>query len=43
MHKENENNIDLDYNDGLLYGIRCCNAEFKCILADIYKEFNNLI
>jgi len=30
------------YNDGILFGIRNCNAEFQVILQEIYTEFNNL-
>ena len=30
------------YNDGILFGINNCNAEFQVILQDIYTEFNNL-
>lgn len=30
------------YNDGILFGIRNCNAEYQVILQEIYTEFNNL-
>lgn len=30
------------YNDGVLFGIQNCNAEFQVILQEIYTEFNSL-
>lgn len=30
------------YNDGILFGIHNCNAEFQVILQEIYTEFNSL-
>lgn len=30
------------YDDGILFGIQNCNAEFQAILQEIYTEFNSL-
>jgi len=47
LNTEETANSDLgavmgSYNDGILSGIRNCNAEFQVILQEIYTEFNNL-
>lgn len=42
QQEENTTVVMGDYNDGVLYGIRICNAEFQSILQQIHKELTDL-